>query len=404
MKKEYFKIAIKNLRNRKLRSWLTALGIIISIATIFTLISLSLGLENAIEEQFELLGTDKFFIQPKTGFLAAPGSTNLTILTSDDVEFTSKINGIKDYSYFVAANAKIEFSDEIRYFMVWGIPPENQGVYLEMGALKIEEGRFLAKNDRNSIILGNNFKTKNLFDKSLRVGNKLIINEKEFKIRGIMEPIGNPEDDSGIIMDIESFREIFGIPERVDYIMLQVENSEELIDIAERTEYKLRKFRGLDEDTQDFSILTLDEILESFKNILGIITYFLAGIAGISLLVGGIGIANTMYTSILERTKEIGVMKAIGAKNSDILWIFLIESGLLGLVGGIIGIILGYGASKIIEIVIVTQFDTNLLSIYAPFYLILGCLAFSFLIGALSGIFPSLQASKINIVDALRYE
>jgi putative ABC transport system permease protein len=404
MKKEYFTLAIKNLKNRKLRSWLTVLGILISIATIFTLISLSLGLERAIEEQFELLGADKFFIQSKIGFLTSPGSANLTILTEKDVEFISKINGIKDYSYFVAANSKVEFSDETRYFMIWGIPSEHQEVYLEVGSLEIEEGRFLKKGDKNSVILGNNFKTKNLLEKPLRVGNKLRINEEEFKIRGILEPIGNSEDDSSIIIDLESFRKIFGIPERVDYIMLQVEDSEKVLEIAERTEEKLRKFRGLNENTQDFSILTLDEILESFRNILGIITYFLAGIAAISLLVGGIGIANTMYTSILERTKEIGIMKAIGARNSDILKIFLIESGLLGLVGGIIGVILGYGASKLIEFIIVTQFDTNLLSVSPSLYLILGCLIFSFLIGILSGIFPAFNSSKINIVDALRYE
>jgi putative ABC transport system permease protein len=404
MKSEYFNIAFKNLKNRKLRSWLTVIGIFISIATIFTLISLSLGLEKAVEEQFELLGADKFFIQPKTGFLASPGSTGVTILTEEDIEVVSKVNGIKDYSYFVAANAKVEFSDEIRYFMVWGIPPENLEVYLEVGALKIEEGRFLEKGDKNSVILGNHFKTKNLLGRQIRVGDKIEINGQKVKVKGIMELIGNPEDDKAIMIDIESFREIFEIPNRVDYIMLQVEEGEEVSEIAERTERKLRKFRDLKEENQDFSILTLDEILESFKNILGIITYFLAGIAAISLLVGAIGIANTMYTSVLERTREIGVMKAIGAKNSDILWIFLIESGLLGLVGGIVGIILGYGISKMIEFIIITQFETELLSISAPFYLIIGCLIFSFIIGSISGTLPAIQASRTNVSDALRYE
>jgi len=144
--------------------------------------------------------------------------------------------------------------------------------------------------------------------------------------------------------------------------------------------------------------------LGAFGTILNIITAFLAGIAAISLVVGGIGIMNTMYTSVLERTKEIGVMKAVGAKNSDVLWIFLIESGLIGLVGGLIGVLLGFGAAKLIEFIVVEQLNTNLLRAAAPPILIFGCLAFAFLVGAVSGVWPAWRATKIKIVDALRYE
>jgi putative ABC transport system permease protein len=131
---------------------------------------------------------------------------------------------------------------------------------------------------------------------------------------------------------------------------------------------------------------------------------FLVGIAAISLLVGGIGIMNTMYTSVLERTKEIGTMKAVGAKNSDILLIFLFESGLIGLIGGIIGTLLGLGISKTVEFIAITSLHTTLLQAAVPFYLVGGCLSFAFLIGALSGTIPALMASKLKPVDALRYE
>jgi putative ABC transport system permease protein len=140
------------------------------------------------------------------------------------------------------------------------------------------------------------------------------------------------------------------------------------------------------------------------STVLNMVQVFLIGIAAISLIVGGIGIMNTMYTSVLERTKEIGTMKAVGAKNSDILFIFLSESGLLGLIGGIMGVVLGLGISKTVEIIAVTSLNTTLLKAAVPGYLVIGCLSFAFLIGALSGTIPALTASKLKPADALRYE
>jgi len=401
---DYFKLAVKNLKQRGLRSWLTMLGIFISVAMIFVLVSLSLGLQGAVEEQFESLGTDKIIVQPATGFLGAPGSVGGVLLTEDDVEVVSKIQGVKDYSHFVAGNARVEFSGETRYLLVWGISPERMDVYNEIASFNMEEGRSLEKGDKGSVILGNLFKTGNTIGKPVSAGNKLTINDEDFKVRGILELIGNPDDDRAIIMDMESFRVLFDIPDRVDAIMVQVDEGEDVLEVAERIERKLRKSRGVTEDNQDFNIFTPDELLNSFQNILAIITSFLGGVAAISLLVGAIGIANTMYTSVLERTKEIGVMKAIGARNSDIMWIFMIESGLLGLVGAGIGVGLGYGIGKTIEYIAINQLNTTLLQIAAPTWLIGGCLCFGFLIGAVSGTLPAIQASKINVVDALRYE
>ncbi len=404
MIKDYFKLAVKNLRQRGLRSWLTMLGIFVAVATIFVLVSLSLGLQGAVKEQFEALGTDKLIIQPATGFLGPPGSVGSVLLTEDDVEIISKIQGVKDYSYFVAGNAKVEFSGETRYMVVWGIPSEHMDVYNEMGSFEIENGRNLEKGDKNSIVLGNLHKTGNVLGKQVDVGNKLTINGVDFKVRGILGLIGNPEDDRMILIDIESFRKLFDVPERVDYIMVQIDEGEDILEIAERVENKLRKSREVTEKNQDFTIFTPEELLESFGNILAIITSFLGGVAAISLLVGAIGIANTMYTSVLERTKEIGVMKAIGARNSDIMWIFMIESGLLGLIGAGIGIGLGYGIGKTIEYIAISQLNTTLLQIATPTWLIGGCLGFGFLIGAISGTLPAVQASKTNVIDALRYE
>jgi len=187
--------------------------------------------------------------------------------------------------------------------MVWGVPLEHMDVYNEVGSFKIEEGRNLEKGDKNSVVLGNLHKTGNVLGKQVNVGNKLIINGVDLKVRGILGLIGNPEDDKMILMDIESFRELFDIPERVDYLMVQVNEGEDIFEIVERIENKLQKSRGVTEKNQDFIILTPEELLESFGNILAIITSFLGGVAAISLLVGAIGIANTMYTSVLEKDK-----------------------------------------------------------------------------------------------------
>jgi len=207
-----------------------------------------------------------------------------------------------------------------------------------------------------------------------------------------------------IIMDLERFRNFFDIPERVDWIVVQADAGSDVKEVAKRVELKLMDARGVTEKTKDFSVLTPEELLGSFQSILNIVTAFLAGIAAISLLVGGIGIANTMYTSVIERTKEIGTMKSIGAQNKDILLIFLIESGMLGFVGGVIGVLLGIGASNIISSIATNALGSDLLQAVAPLWLILGCLGFGFVVGALSGVLPARQASKTNVVDALRYE
>ncbi len=403
MIRDYIRLALRNMRKRKLRSFLTLLGIMISIATIFVLISVSLGLQDAVEEQFRLLGTDKFFIQPR-GQLAGPGTGGAVELTERDLKVVEKVAGVKAVSPWTASPAKIEFLDSIRYFAVVGIDLETSDLFTETGAYEAEEGRVLREGDKGVVMIGSQYKHNNVFRRPVKVGDDLIINDKEFKVRGILEPIGNPNDDRLIYMPFEDFRSLFNIPERIDTMVVQVEQGQDVNNVAENVQRKLLRARDLTEKTRDFTILTPEELLESFGVILNIITGFLLAIAAISLLVGGIGIANTMFTSVLERTREIGVMKSIGAKNSDILTIFLIESGFLGLIGGIAGVLIGVAISKTIEYIAINQLGTTLLQAAIPIYLILGCLAFSFLIGALSGTIPAYRASRVKPVDALRYE
>ncbi|MBS3074594.1 ABC transporter permease [Candidatus Pacearchaeota archaeon] len=257
--RDYMLLALKNLKRRKLRTALAIIGIFVSVATIFMLISLSLGLQNAVEEQFKSLGTDKFFIQPGTGFLGPPGSVGGVILTDEDVRVIENVKGVRDVLPAVVGNARVEFNDNVRYMMVWGMKTETE-LYIEMGNYKIDEGRFIRKGE-SGIVLGNLHKTGNLFGREIRSGDSLSLNEEKFKVRGIIKKIGNPDDDRLIIMDIERFREFFNISERVDWSVIQVDEGEDLIKVAGDVEEELRKARGVTEKTQDFNILTPEELL-----------------------------------------------------------------------------------------------------------------------------------------------
>ena len=401
---DYLSMAFKNMKNRRLRTFLTLLGIIISIATIFVLISVSIGLQDAIQSQFQALGGDKFFIQPR-GQFGPPGSDSVASeLNQEDIDEINKISGVKETTFWIIANAKTEFNKELRFVQVAGLNEDNIQLSLETGNYKLDEGRFLEEGDYNEVVLGSQYKYNNVFSKPLKIRDRILINDKEFRVKGILKTVGNPSDDRLIYMLDKPTRELFDIPERMDFIIVQVDTESNINQIANSVERKLLKSRGIEEENQDFTILTPEELLESFSIVLNIITSFLFGVSAISLLVGGINIANAMFTSVLERTREIGVMKAIGAKNNDILLIFLIESGLLGLVGGVVGVMLGYGISQGIEYIALTKLATTILQTSSPPYLIIGSLAFAFLAGAISGIYPAWQATRIKPVEALRYE
>jgi putative ABC transport system permease protein len=404
MIKDYFAVSFKNLRRRKVRSWLTMLGIIISVATIFMLVSISVGLQGAVQEEFRLLGTDKFFIMPK-GTSGAPGTTTPVLITQNDLDVIKRVSGVKEVTGFLISNAEIKFNNQIRYEMVAGMDLKTAGLFFESSSISVKDGRALKAGDVQDVGLGYSYKYGNIFDKPIDVGDTIYINSVPFKVRGIMSKIGSSQDDKNIYIPEDEERTLFNITNnRVDEIIVQILPGENVTQVAANVEKKLRSYRGVTEKTQDFIVLTPNELLNTFGTILTVITAFLSGIAAISLVVGGIGIANTMYTSVLERTQEIGTMKAVGAKNKDILFFFLIESGLLGLTGGIIGVLLGIIVSKAIQYIAVYKLDTTLLKAAIPPYLVIGCLVFAFGIGALFGVWPAYNASKVRPVEALRYE
>jgi len=216
--------------------------------------------------------------------------------------------------------------------------------------------------------------------------------------------VGNPEDDQNVMITESAIREIYGVENDVSAIFAKTDKGFDPGKVGEDIEDKLRKSRGVKEGKEDFSVQTPEEFLNALNNILAIVNFVLIGIAGISLLVGGIGITNTMYTAVLERTKDIGIMKAIGARNSHVGAIFLIESGMLGLAGGSIGIIIGVGISQGVAYMIRESLGLKIFHAFFPWYLIVGALLFSFVVGCIAGFLPARQASKLRPVEALSYE
>lgn len=402
--KDYFSLAVNNLRRRKLRAWLTMIGIFIGIAAVVALISLGQGLEAAITAQFEQFGSDRIIIQER-GLQGPPGSgtSQATKLTSKDVDVIKKVNGVEGAAGIIVKTGKVEHDDEIKFVFVYGLP-QNKDEKEIVSFFDVERGNDLKKENGNKAIVGVRYAEGKVFSEKVDIGDKINIEGKDFKIVGEFERIGNPFDDSAIIIDKEIMRELYNIEDQESMIHVKVENVESIDEVEEDIEKDLRISRNEDEKKETFQVTTSEQLLQSFTNIFAIVQAVLVGIAGISLLVGGIGIANTMYTSVLERTREIGTMKAVGAKNSDILSLFLIESGMIGLIGGIIGIVIGLGLSKIAEYIATVQLGTNLLQASTDPWLIGGALLFSFIIGALSGIFPAMQAARLKPVDALRYE
>ncbi|MBS3159177.1 ABC transporter permease [Candidatus Woesearchaeota archaeon] len=404
MIKDFFLYTLKNLKTRGLRSWLTIFGIFIGIAAVVSLISLGQGLESAINEEFASLGTDKLIITAKAAEFAPPGAFTVTPLTRKDIEPIEKVSGVKQAISRIFQPAEVEYNNELKYLYVINMPvDETQKNILDLDKINIEKGRMLKKGDKYKILIGYDIAYENIFDRNIRLRDKVIINKQEFEVIGILEK--NSETNNNIFVEENTLIELLAMKEEeINLILIQSKPGVNLEKLEEDIIKEFRKFRNQEKGKENFEIQTPKDIAESFSKILNIVQVVLIGIAAISLFIGGIGIMNTMYTSVLERTKEIGIMKAIGATNKDILSIFLIESGLLGLIGGIIGIILGIIIGKSVELIAAQTLGTNLLQTSFPWYLISGALAFSFLIGTISGSLPAIKASKLKPVDALKYE
>ncbi|MGB9748501.1 MAG: ABC transporter permease [Candidatus Woesearchaeota archaeon] len=407
---DYFLFVLKNLVSRKLRTVLTLIGIMIGITAIVSLVTLSQGMQNAIEEQFKIIGANRVIISPasSTGIRGGFVSSLSTIkLTKRDVETIRKVQGVE---YAFGRTLRIYnaiFKNEQKQSYILGLPTDKETLsYIKkISNFEVEYGRQIEQGERKVAVLGYDV-AHTLFKREIKTGDEIKIENNYFKVVGIQKKLGSEAFDKIIRIPEEDIREISNdlAKDEVSTIIAFVSENFEPDEVAESIEKALRKSRDVKEGQEDFTVQTAKQIVDTFKNVLLIIQILLIGVASISLLVGGVGIMNTMYTSVLERTRDIGVMKAVGAKNSDIFIIFLLESGLLGLTGGAIGVIFGLLIGKSAEIAAQQLLNSRILVISCPYYFIIATLIFSFLIGAISGVTPALQASRLKPADTLRYE
>lgn len=355
--------------------------------------------------QFGFLGPDVLGVQASgIAFAGPPGSAVATPLSDELAGKIEKINGVEAAFNRYIESGTLEFNDRQDIGIMGSVPEgENRKTFETMLNLKAEEGRLLKEGDTRKAVLGDNFKEEGTFGRSVKVGDRIIINKMPFEVVGILEKKGSFIFDRIVMLNEKTMIDVLGIDKKkVDVVAVKVKDRNRMAQAKEDIEKLLRKERNVDKGEEDFSVQSPQQVLAALNSTLFAVQLFVYIIAAISLAVGGIGIMNTMYTSVLERTKEIGIMKSIGARNSAIFTIFFIESGFLGMAGGIIGIILGmsiaYGVSALGRLFL----GSGLIQASIPFWLILIALAVSFLLGSLFGVLPAYQASKLNPVDSLR--
>jgi len=398
--RENIRYSLNNLKQRKARSFLTILSIFIGIATIFIFISFGLGLYVYVNSFVSETSADKITIQPKG--VGAPGIDDTFSLTKDDLEAIEKTSGVYEVSGMQFKVTEAESRSVNKFVFLISFDPEND-LLTELSDIEVFKGRNLESGEKGKVILGYNYLIDDkIFPKGLDVNDKITIAEEDFKVVGFYEPIGNPQDDSNIYMTEEQFEETFNQSNVYNYIIARADITK-LDQIEENIEKSLRKSRDLEEGKEDFTVATFASLLEQYTSVLNVIIGFIILIALISVLVSSINTANTMITSVLERTKEIGIMKSVGARNSEILAIFLFESSFLGFIAGVVGVLIGFGATFIAG-KILFNLGWGFLQPYYSIELFVGSIAFATITGAISGVIPAVKASRTNPVDALRYE
>lgn len=403
MYKESFLMAWASLVANKLRSLLTMLGIIIGVAAVIALVSIGNGVKQDIEDSISSLGSNLLVVLPGAPRTpgARPSQGSMKSLKISDYEAIAKLEGVKAASPMTNGSYVVIYQNKNWTTSVAGVNANFQDV----NNWTMTSGRFFSdKNvqNRERVAVVGQTVVKNLFADEDPVGKEIRVKNIPFRVIGVLKSkgngtMGNDQDDTVLIPYTTSMERVEGI----DYLrrVYVVAKDDEGIDRLQADIENLLRVRHNIKDTNldDFNIQNMKSIMETVAQTTGTFTLFLGAVAAISLVVGGIGIMNIMLVSVTERTREIGVRKALGATYSVIVTQFLIEAVVISLIGGFIGIAFGIGASKVIGMVSGMSTIVSVPTIIMSF-------AFSMAIGLIFGIYPARKAAKLNPIDALHYE
>lgn len=394
---ERFLYSVRNLTHRKLRTALTILGIIVGITSIIILISLAGGLKEDVVSRLANFDPDLILILPTQ---ISPGDFSSVVrqgkLYEKDYNSIRQIPGVDIMSKTISKRVALEFKDELVSATVYAIEPT---IYRETTTLIVQNGRFLQDGDRDVVVFGGGI--AELFDEDVQVNSIVELDNRKYRVVGILEKTGNTFSnlDNIVYMDYNEGKRIFSdfiLPNEISAIQVKVAEGYDVVEVSDRIEEVLMRNHKVSEDEKDFGILTAVSLNEQINSIIEIISIFLSAVATISIIVGMIGISNTMFMSVMERTKEVGVLKAIGSTSKEIIYIFTIEAGILGLLGGILGLLFA----------LIFNFTLGLFGVTTAMSieLLLGSVVFAFGIGVLAGVLPAKRASEIPAIEALRYE
>ncbi|MFH0971397.1 MAG: ABC transporter permease [Candidatus Micrarchaeota archaeon] len=418
-------MSLANMRGRKLRSWLTVLGIVIAVASIIILLSLAYGVEQQVSSRLNQLGNDVIQITPGNSQASRGGGGGVAIrgmgggdqpgggfgggfagggefrfggnegqLTFTDAERLKIVEGVLAVDPRLTGRLRSMFKGYNATLSIIGVDPSG---FKAINTAPMYQGKMLNENDKYSVVLGYNIYART-FGGLPMINRQIKIGDSYYTVIGIINSSSGSfiTSDSAVYMNIDIAKRVLNESTNLNQIYIKVRPGQNTDTVAARLENKLVELHRVTAAREDFTITTASFIQSTASAVTATLTLFLAGIAAISLLVGAIGVANTMFMSVLERTREIGVLKALGMKDAEITAEFLIEAGLIGAAGGIFGILLSLGAIFVLSLF-------NVAAIATP-ELLLGSLLFSSIIGVVSGVLPARNAAHLQPVEALRYE
>ena len=403
---ESFRVALTALAANKLRAGLTALGIIIGVASVIAVVSIVQGLQFMIVGRLQGIGATYLRVLPNVRFNAPGQVSRPVLLTEDDAEaIVRQVPGIESMSPLVLGTDTLKYRDrQYRPTFIAGVNQHWQEVVNQFA----DRGRFFSTVDvrqRRKVVVVGQTVVDELALGDDPVGKEIYVGSLPVTVIGVMEKQGRTlgqDSDDLVFVPFETALTLFG-RDAADQVQihLRVASTDDVEQARDGIKRLLRSRHDLAADAKDdFQVQTQDDLLDLFKAILGAVTAVVGGVVGVALVVGGIGIMNIMLVSVTERTREIGIRKAVGARRRDILLQFLIEAVALSLVGGAIGLAFGYGLGALV----VALLPIDLPPAHVPLWAIALAFGFSSLVGISFGIYPAGKAARLDPIEALRYE